>query len=172
MRYYWLKLKTDFFRDLRVKKLRQGPNGAALTLLYQELLLSALPNGGVLPLLGMDSPAAELAMLVDAPEEDCAARLDYLSAHGMLQRTAAGGLYLPMLEDGGDSEGWYDLYLGLNGYTDTHMDTSIMAVVNSLLFVREELRRQGRPEGELVGLIRKVLDAPPARGGRRDREAR
>ena len=37
--------------------------------------------------------------------------------------------YLPMLEDGGDSEGWYDLYLGLNGYTDTHMDTSIMAVV-------------------------------------------
>ena len=37
--------------------------------------------------------------------------------------------YAPMLEDGGDSEGWYDVYLGLNGYTDTHMDTSIMAVV-------------------------------------------
>ena len=37
--------------------------------------------------------------------------------------------YAPMLEDGGDSEGWYDLYLGLNGYTDTNMDTSILAVV-------------------------------------------
>ena len=37
--------------------------------------------------------------------------------------------FLPMLEDGGDSEGFYNLYLGLNGYTDTHMDTSIMAVV-------------------------------------------
>ena len=37
--------------------------------------------------------------------------------------------YLPMLEDGGDSEGWYDLYLGLNGFTDAHLDTSIMAVV-------------------------------------------
>ena len=37
--------------------------------------------------------------------------------------------YLPMLEDDGDSEGFYNLYLGLNGYTDTHMDTSIMAVV-------------------------------------------
>ena len=35
----------------------------------------------------------------------------------------------PMLEDGGDSDGWYDVFLGLNGYTDTHMDTSIMAVV-------------------------------------------
>ena len=37
--------------------------------------------------------------------------------------------YPPMLEDGGDPEGFYNLYLGLNGYTDTHMDTSIMAVV-------------------------------------------
>ena len=36
---------------------------------------------------------------------------------------------LPMLEDGGDSEGWYDLFLGLNGYTDSRLDTSIMAVV-------------------------------------------
>ena len=37
--------------------------------------------------------------------------------------------YPPMLEDGGDSEGWYDLYLGLNGYADSRLDTSIMAVV-------------------------------------------
>ena len=35
----------------------------------------------------------------------------------------------PMLADGGDSEGFYNLYLGLNGYTDSHLDTSIMAVV-------------------------------------------
>ena len=37
--------------------------------------------------------------------------------------------YPPMLEDGGDSEGWYDLYLGLNGYADSRLDTSIMVVV-------------------------------------------
>ena len=36
---------------------------------------------------------------------------------------------LPMLEDGGDTEGWYDFYIGLNGYTETKMDTSILFVV-------------------------------------------
>ena len=37
--------------------------------------------------------------------------------------------FLPMLEDGGDTEGWYDFYIGLNGFTDTNLDTSIMFVV-------------------------------------------
>ena len=39
--------------------------------------------------------------------------------------------FLPMLEDGGDTEGWYRFYLGLNGYTESHVDTSIMAVVEN-----------------------------------------
>ena len=37
--------------------------------------------------------------------------------------------FLPMLEDGGDTEGWYDFYIGLNGYTETKVDASIMFVV-------------------------------------------
>ena len=37
--------------------------------------------------------------------------------------------FLPMLEDGGDTEGWYDFYIGLNGFTETKVDTSIMFVV-------------------------------------------
>ena len=40
----------------------------------------------------------------------------------------ANGL-LPMLEGGGDTEGWFDFYLGLNGFTDTRLDTSILFVV-------------------------------------------
>ena len=103
MRYYWLKLKENFFRDLRVKKLRRSENGAALTLLYLELLLAALATDGMIPLLGMDAPAAELSLLLDAPEEDCAALLDFLTAHGLLKDTERG-LYLPMLEDCTGSE--------------------------------------------------------------------
>lgn len=37
--------------------------------------------------------------------------------------------FLPMLDDGGDTEGWYDFYIGLNGYTETKVDTSIMFIV-------------------------------------------
>ena len=103
MRYYWLRLKGEFFRDLRVKKLRRSENGAALTLLYLELLVTALPTDGVLPLLGIDTPALELSLLLDAPEEDCAALLAFLSAQGLIKETARG-LYLPMLEDCTGSE--------------------------------------------------------------------
>ena len=103
MRYYWLKLKGEFFRDLRVKKLRQCENGAALTLLYLEVLVTALPTDGVLPLLGIEAPAAELSLLLDAPEADCAALLSFLSAHGLLKETPEG-LYLPMLESYTGSE--------------------------------------------------------------------
>ena len=40
--------------------------------------------------------------------------------------------FSPMLEDGGDMEGWYDFSLGLNSYTETSLDTGIrFAVVNT-----------------------------------------
>ena len=50
-----------------------------------------------------------------------------LSQAADAMRKAKG--FLPMLEDGGDTEGWYDFYIGLNGFTDTNLDTSIMFVV-------------------------------------------
>ena len=50
-----------------------------------------------------------------------------LSQAADAMRKAKG--FLPMLEDGGDMEGWYDFYIGLNGYTETKVDTSIMFVV-------------------------------------------
>ena len=50
-----------------------------------------------------------------------------LSQAADAMRKAKG--FLPMLEDGGDTEGWYDFYIGLNGYAETKVDTSIMFVV-------------------------------------------
>ena len=37
--------------------------------------------------------------------------------------------YQPVLEEGGDTNAWYSLYLGLNGYTASGLDTSILAIV-------------------------------------------
>ena len=99
MKYYWLKLKSDFFRDLRVKKLRRDPNGAALTLLYLELLLASLATDGALPLPGFDPPVEELSLLLDADEADCAALMEHLLKYGLLEKTPAGGLRLTALED-------------------------------------------------------------------------
>ena len=37
--------------------------------------------------------------------------------------------YRPVLEEGGDTNAWYSMYIGLNGYTSSGLDTSILAVV-------------------------------------------
>ena len=37
--------------------------------------------------------------------------------------------YRPVLEEGGDTSAWYTMYIGLNGYTSSGLDTSILAIV-------------------------------------------
>lgn len=98
MRYYWLKLKQDFFRDLRVKALRRSPNGETMALLYLELLLASLETGGVVPLMGVDEPAAEIALLLDAAEETAAALLAELTRLELLIRDENDDLFLPAVE--------------------------------------------------------------------------
>ena len=66
--------------------------------------------------------------------------------------------YLPMLEDGGDTEGWYCFYLGLNGFVDSHVDTSIMFVVeNSDSADNEQMYFIPLSEGEQRAIY-KILD--------------
>ena len=47
-RYYWLKLKDDFFRSKRIKKLRGMERGDRLVILYLKLQLIAMKNDGVI----------------------------------------------------------------------------------------------------------------------------
>ena len=41
-RYYWLKLKEDFFNDVRMKRLRKISGGETYTIIYLKLLLLSL----------------------------------------------------------------------------------------------------------------------------------
>lgn len=45
-------------------------------------------------------------------------------------------------------------------------------LVNGLLEFKNGLERQGKPTEDVENLIMKVIDAPPAKEKRRDREAR
>jgi hypothetical protein len=45
-------------------------------------------------------------------------------------------------------------------------------MVNGLVEFKNELERQGKPTEDVENLIMKVIDAPPAKEKRRDREAR
>ena len=47
-RYYWPKLRDDFFRSKRIKKLRGMERGDTLVILYLKLQLIAMKNDGVI----------------------------------------------------------------------------------------------------------------------------
>ena len=47
-KYYWLKLKEDFFQDVRMKKLRKVAGGDTYTIIYLKLQLLSIKNNGVL----------------------------------------------------------------------------------------------------------------------------
>jgi predicted phage replisome organizer len=45
-KYYWLKLKNDFFKQREIKKLRAVAGGDTYTIIYLKLQLHSLNNMG------------------------------------------------------------------------------------------------------------------------------
>lgn len=85
-RYYWLKLKEDFFRQKDIKKLRQIAGGDTFTIIYLKILLRSLENGGKLFYDGIeDDFPTELALDIDERAEDVQLTVQFLMGRGILQ---------------------------------------------------------------------------------------
>lgn len=84
-RYYWLKLKEDFFRDKRIKKLRKIAGGDTYTVIYLKMLLKTLNTDGVLQYEGIeDSFAEELALDLDEDPDNVEITLNFLISSGLM----------------------------------------------------------------------------------------
>ena len=47
-KYYWLKLKNDFFGSKEIKKLRKIAGGDTFTIIYLKMQLLSIKNGGLI----------------------------------------------------------------------------------------------------------------------------
>lgn len=104
-RYYWLKLKEDFFTSRRVKKLRKMAGGAVYTIIYLKLQLLTLKNDGVYKYAGIeDNVAKELALDLDESPEDIAVTLQYLQSVGLLESSNGSDFFLPWVIENTGSE--------------------------------------------------------------------
>lgn len=84
-RFYWLKLKDDFFNDKRVKKLRRIAGGDTYTIIYQKMMLKSLCNDGVLEYEGIeDSFEEELALDLDEDKDNVEVTLVFLMSQGLM----------------------------------------------------------------------------------------
>lgn len=85
-RYYWLKLKEDFFVDIRMKRLRKLSGGDTYTIIYLKLLLLSLRDEGKLYFERVDENfVKELALTIDESEDDIQVTLRYLQSVGLLE---------------------------------------------------------------------------------------
>ena len=85
-RYYWLKLKEDFFTDKRIKRLRKISGGDTYTIIYLKLLLLSLKDSGKLYYDGVETDfIKELALTIDETEDDVMVTVNYIIAQGLME---------------------------------------------------------------------------------------
>ena len=85
-KYYWLKLKEDFFRDKKIKKLRKIAGGDTYTIIYLKMQLLSLKTDGLLFFDGIeDTFAEELALEIDEKVDDIRVCLMFLTKNELLE---------------------------------------------------------------------------------------
>ena len=104
-RYYWLKLQSDFFGSLRIKKLRKMKRGDTLLVIYLKLQLSTLCKDGEFEFKGIEEDiASELALDLGEKASDVRATLDYLIENDMCEKRDDTHFSLPWVKSNTGSE--------------------------------------------------------------------
>lgn len=104
-RYYWLKLKDDFFSDKRIKKLRRIAGGDTYTIIYLKMMLSTLCSDGIIEFEGVEeSLAEELALELDEDPDNVQITLEFLIKSGLMVEIDNNNYELPMVKESTGSE--------------------------------------------------------------------
>ena len=99
-KYYWFKLKEDFFDDKYIKALRKLPDGDALCIIYQKMQLKSLKTEGfiqydkVLP-----SAEEELALILDEDLNKVKLTLQALLSMGLVERWENDTFYMVAMQN-------------------------------------------------------------------------
>lgn len=95
-RYYWLKLKEDFFEQKIIKKLRRIAGGDTYTIIYLKLQLLAMKNDGKLFFEYVEKDFAnELALELDEDVENVDGTLFFLEKNKLLEVISQDEYFLP-----------------------------------------------------------------------------
>lgn len=85
-KYFWLKLKDDFFKQKEMKKLRKIAGGDTFTIIYLKLMLLSMKTEGILEFSGIeDTFAEELALEIDEDADNVGVTLNFLKKCNLLE---------------------------------------------------------------------------------------
>ena len=91
-RYYWLKLKEDFFNSKEIKKLRKIAGGDTYVIIYLKMLLISINNDCIISYDGVENTfEEELALQLDEGVDNVRVTIMYLKAQGLLEQIELDG---------------------------------------------------------------------------------
>jgi predicted phage replisome organizer len=97
-RYYWLKLKDDFFIDPKIKKLRKIAGGDTYTVILLKLMLLTLKTDGILIFEGIEETLqGELSLKLDEDENNINATLIFMEKMQLIVELDAYRYSLPQM---------------------------------------------------------------------------
>ena len=86
-KYYWLKLKSDFFTSRAMKKLRRIAGGDTYTIIYLKLQLLSLKDEGLLYYEGVEPTFyEEMALALGEEVDNVRATILFLESVGLLEK--------------------------------------------------------------------------------------
>lgn len=95
-KYYWLKLKDDFFRQKEIKKLRKIAGGDTYTVIYLKMLLVAMKYDNKIYFDGVeDSFSEELALELDEDTDNVKMTLAFLQNQNLIEMVNEDEYMLP-----------------------------------------------------------------------------
>ena len=105
-RYYWLKLKEDFFDSIRIKKLRSLAGGDTFTIIYLKMLINAMKNDGILQYQGLEKNICdEIALDLNEQADNVEVTLKYLLSCGLAEEMGSDCFLPEAVEMVGSEQG-------------------------------------------------------------------
>lgn len=85
-KYYWLKLRNDFFSDPKIKKLRKIAGGDTYTIILQKIMLLSIRDEGVIKFQGIEKTLQEeLALILDEDVSNVEIALSFMNSTGLIE---------------------------------------------------------------------------------------
>ena len=103
-RYYWYKLKNDFFSQITIKKMRRSQNGDTKVIIYLKMILMTIDNDGYIEFKGVeDDICDEIAIALDEEPELVKETVEQLKDMGLIEMLEED-FFLPEAKGGVGSE--------------------------------------------------------------------
>lgn len=102
-KYYWLKLKEDFFDDDTIQFIEEQENGIIYSNFYLKLCLKSIrTNGKLMRLIGKNLipyDVKSLAKLTQVPADTVAVAMNLFERMGLVERLETGEIYLAQINE-------------------------------------------------------------------------